>query len=147
MLGQRDPRSEGNVRVLPAAQSAPPDPQVIEKARRRTFSNEYKWQIVRAAEVCAHGELGAMLRREGLTYDQLRTWRKQFSRAEEVLQSTVDQGKVNLSEAEKRIAELERQKKQLERELHHAHAIIEVQKKISEILQIPLNPPQSDESD
>jgi transposase-like protein len=56
--------------------SHPENPEVQPKATRRRFSAAYKRQSVMEAEQCAHGELGTLLRREGLSYSQVAAWRK-----------------------------------------------------------------------
>ena len=59
----------------PAAQ---PDPEVVPKAKRRTFSVEYKRRILQEADQCTEpGQTGALLRREGLYSSHLTTWRRQ----------------------------------------------------------------------
>jgi len=60
------------------AGEGPRDPEVVEKAKRRRFTPEYRLKIVHAAEACrGSGEIGALLRREGLFSSQLSTWRRQ----------------------------------------------------------------------
>jgi transposase len=54
-----------------------PDPK-LEKRRRREFSPEYKLQIISQADACAHGELGPLLRKEGLYNGQLKQWREEL---------------------------------------------------------------------
>ena len=55
-----------------------PDPELVEKAKRRTFTAEYKLRILKQAEACTRpGEIGALLRREGLYTSHLTAWRKQ----------------------------------------------------------------------
>ena len=55
-----------------------PDPELAEKAKRRRFSARYKLEILQAADACTkHGEVGALLRREGLYTSHLSAWRKQ----------------------------------------------------------------------
>ena len=67
------------LRVVPAAAAA--DPEVAERAARRRFTAEYKLQVLRHAEACASsGEVGALLRREGLYSSHLTTWRRQRER-------------------------------------------------------------------
>lgn len=56
--------------------SGKPNPQVQPKPERRRLTAEYKQRIVAEAEQCKHGELGSLLRREGLTYAQINQWRK-----------------------------------------------------------------------
>src|SRR5574342_443206 len=64
--------------MVPRAPVTRPDPEVAERAARRRFTAEYKLQILRTAEACAGGgELGALLRREGLYSSHLTTWRRQ----------------------------------------------------------------------
>jgi len=57
--------------------SSPPDPEVVERAKRRRFTAEYKLRILDQADRCEPGELGALLRREGLYSSHLTTWRRQ----------------------------------------------------------------------
>jgi len=54
-----------------------PNPEVPERAKRRRFSPEYKLKIVQEADRCTPGEVGALLRREGLYSSHLSLWRKQ----------------------------------------------------------------------
>jgi transposase len=55
-----------------------PDPEVVVKAQRRRFTAEYKQRILQEADVCTHpGEVGALLRREGLYWSHLSTWGRQ----------------------------------------------------------------------
>src|SRR5688572_17077357 len=79
-LENRNGRVAG-LESMPAAAAVEverPDPEVPEKARRRQFSAAYKLRIVREADACARdGELGALLRREGLYSSHLATWRRQ----------------------------------------------------------------------
>ena len=58
------------------SQDHKPDPEVQPKPTRRTFSAAYKRRILAEADACQHGELGALLRREGLTYALVSKWRK-----------------------------------------------------------------------
>src|SRR3990170_306120 len=68
--------SAAPLRVVPPA--APADPEVAERAARRRFTAEYKLQVLRHAEACiSPGDLGALLRREGLYSSHLTTWRRQ----------------------------------------------------------------------
>ncbi len=62
--------------------AAPPDPEVIEKPKRRQFTAEYKRRIVNEANACMKpGEIGALLRREGLYSSVLSQWRRQAGKA------------------------------------------------------------------
>ena len=60
-----------------AQPDTPPDPEVPAKATRRRFSAKYKLKILRQADQCGPGEVGALLRREGLYWSNLQTWRRQ----------------------------------------------------------------------
>jgi transposase len=119
---------------------SPPDPEVPEKKARRKFTAKYKLQILQEADACTKpGQLGALLRSKGLYSSNLTTWRKQ--RDEGVLDA-LSPKKRGRKEKEKnplapRVAELERETKRLTRKLKRAEAIIDFQKKISEILGIP----------
>src|ERR1044072_146739 len=67
------------------AAAPPPDPELVERARRRRFSAEYKLQILRQADACSKpGEIGALLRREGLYSSLLTRGRRQARRVMEV---------------------------------------------------------------
>ncbi len=127
------------LRVVPP--SAPPDPEVSERAARRRFTAEYKLQVLQEADACAGtGELGALLRRQGLYSSHLTTWRRQRERGALAALAPKKRGRPGAprSPLARRVAELERDKVRLERRLKQAETIIEVQKKVSEILGIPL---------
>ena len=126
-----------------------PDPEVSDRPVRRRHTLQYKRRILKEADACARGELGALLRREGLYSSLLSTWRKERDRIEiEALTPKKRGPKVN-PDAEL-IAENERLSKQvrrLEHRLHQAETIIEVQKKVASLLGIPLNTPAKSESE
>ena len=126
------------------------DPEVTEKAQRRRFNAEYKLRVLRIADGCTKpGEIGALLRREGLFSSHLTGWRQQRDRG--VLDAMVPKKRGRKSKLNDPLvrenAQLRREKAALERKLKQAETIIEVQKKISEILGIPLKTPEPDESD
>jgi transposase-like protein len=123
--------------------------EVVAKARRRRFSAEYKARILREAEACAgSGQIGALLRREGLYSSHLTQWRKLRARGALAALAAKKRGRKSTRDARDReLARLERENARLRRKLTQAEAVIEVQKKLSEILGIPLNPPGRDESD
>ena len=115
----------------------PPDPQVIPKAERRRFSAEYKQRILAEADACTErGQIGALLRREGLYSSHLDKWRKQRQRA--VLQGLAPHKrgpKPDPQAAE--ISQLRRENEQLRARLQRAEQIIDVQKKLAELLGMP----------
>jgi transposase len=120
-----------------------PDPAVAEKPLRRRFTAEYKLRILHEADRCtASGQLGALLRREGLYSSLLSTWRQQ--RAEGTLAGLTPKRRGRKANPDAPlIAENERLKRETQRlaaKLRQAETIIEVQKKLSEMLGIPLPP-------
>jgi transposase len=123
------------------APSPPPDPEVPERAARRRFTAEYKLRVLHEADAGAgRGELGGLLRREGLYSSHLTTWRRQREQGTLAALSPKKRGRPAApgSPLARRVAELEREKARLEGRLKQAETIIEVQKKFSEILGIPL---------
>ena len=123
------------------APPAAPDPEVPERAARRRFTAEYKLQILREADQCAGvGEVGALLRREGLYSSHLTTWRRQREHGALVALAPKKRGRsaAAVSPLARRVAELERDKARLARRLQQAEAIIDAQKKLAEILGLSL---------
>lgn len=117
------------------------DPEVPAKATRRQFTAEYKRRILReAAAASASGEIGALLRREGLYSSHLITWRRQRERGELAGLTPQRRGRKEktVNPLTKRVAELERDKRRLQRRLERAELLLEIQKKASQLLEIPL---------
>lgn len=114
-------------------------PEVPEKASRRRFDAAYKLKVVEEADRCtAPGEIGALLRREGLYSSQLATWRKQRDEGALDGLGSKKRGRKPVRK-DPRDQELERLRKEnarLEKRLRQAETIIDVQKKVSEILGI-----------
>ena len=126
-----------------------PDPEVTNKAIRRRFSAAYKRRVVREADRCTKpGELGALLRREGLYSSSLRTWRRQHDAGELAGMGSAKRGRKAQPKdgRDKRIAELEREAQRLQRKLEQAETVIEIQKKVSTLLGIPLKNPDQEEN-
>ena len=123
------------------------DPEVVAKAKRRRFTPEYRLKIVRAAEACkGSGEIGALLRREGLFSSQLATWRRQ--REEGALEGLRARKRGPKPKAvDPRVKKLEQENARLVRKLKKADAIIAFQKKVHELLGIPLKPFEGEEDD
>lgn len=122
-----------------------PEPEVVPVGQRRQFSAGYKVRILEEADACsAPGEIGALLRREGLYSSHLGKWRK--ARARGQLQSLEPQQRGRQPEPgaglRQQVERLEREKARLEARLAQAEAIIEVQKKVSQLLGLM---PQRDE--
>jgi transposase-like protein len=117
-----------------------PDPEVVVKAQRRRFTAEYKRRILQEADACTqHGEIGALLRREGLYSSHLNTWRRQRARGELQGLTPAKRGrKANPQAAEN--ARLQRETERLKAQLARAELIIDVQKKVSQLLGLPEMP-------
>jgi transposase len=115
-----------------SSKKAGKDPEVAQKAARRRFTSEYKRRIALEAESCSQpGELGALLRREGLYSSVLQRWRRQLR--EETLSSS-KKSKSKPSPAQE-LARLKRENERLQEKLRQAELIIDVQKKVSEMMQ------------
>ena len=106
------------------------NPEVQPRLERRRFTSEYKRRIIAEAEECQHGELGSLLRREGLTYAQISKWRT--AHAEGTLGKK--RGPVaNPNRTEMR--RLEAENARLKRQLERAELIINAQKKLARLLE------------
>ena len=117
-----------------------PDPEVVATARRRQFSGSDKRRILEAADRCTQpGDLGALLRKEGIYSSHLNTWRKQRTAAERAALEPQQRGrKADPALAEdRRVARLTQENGRLRRQLAQAHAIIDVQKKLCALLGLP----------
>ena len=135
--------------VSPAGARPPvaPDPAVEAKPMRRRFTAEYKLSILREVERAKEpGEIGAILRREGLYSSHLTHWRQERDRVAKAALAARKRGPKPRAE-DPRIKQLEREKARLERRLRQAEFIIEFQKKLCEELGIPLKPHEPDEND
>jgi len=111
-----------------------PDPEVVPRAKRRQFSAEYKLDILTEADQCTQrGEIGALLRREGLYSSHLTTWRKQRDQGQ--LQGLTPQKRGRKPDPQAgELARLQRENAQLRRRLEQAELIIDVQKKVAQML-------------
>lgn len=124
-----------------------PDPEVPAKVERRRFSVEYRLRILKQADACKKpGELGALLRREGLYSSLLTNWRRQREQGALVSLRARKRGPTP-RRIDPRVKQLEAENARLRRKLQQADTIIEFQKKIAAILGIPLKPLVSDEID
>ena len=119
--------TDGNDRVKP---------EVSEKAVRRRFTAEYKARILDEADRCTEpGQLGELLRREGLYSSHLTTWRRQ--RDEGLSPKRRGRKPAPNKKERQELERLRRENKRLAEELRQARLIIDVQKKVSEMLGIP----------
>jgi transposase len=124
--------------------------EVLEKPMRRRFTVEYKARILAEADACTEpGALGELLRREGLYSSHLATWRRQ--RDEGALAGLTPKRRGRQAKAKnplsEEVARLQRENQRLKEQLRQAELIIDVQKKVSEMLNIPLNGPGGEEVD
>src|SRR3990172_12629714 len=137
--------SEGRVWAAGPVPQQLPDPEVPAKAQRRKFTSEYKLRIVREAERCKElGEIGALLRREGLYSSLLTAWRREVEQGARAALGSRKRGP-KARVVDPRVKELEREDARLRKRLEQAELIIGVQKKVSEILGIPLQSTDDDE--
>jgi transposase-like protein len=127
-----------------------PEVEVSEKPTRRNFSASYKLKVLAEADGCSEpGMLGELLRREGLYSSHLTTWRRQ--RDEGVLAGLKPKRRGRKAKPKNPLADeneqLRRDNRRLREQLRQAELIIDVQKKVSEMLNIPLKNQPSEESD
>jgi len=123
-----------------------PDPEVPAKAQRRKFTAEYKLRIVREAERCKElGEIGALLRREGLYSSLLTAWRREVEQGTRAALRSKKRGP-KARVVDPRVKEVERENARLRKRLEHAELIIAVQKKVSALLGIPLESPDDEKT-
>ena len=144
--GADDPGVEGAVgernggAVGRAAPVGVPDPELVEQARRRRFTAEYKLAILREADGCTQpGEVGVLLRREGLYSSHLVTWRKQRD-AGSIKALSRPRGRKPADQRDAQIAALQRRAQRAEAELEKARKVIEVQGNVSALLGQLLEP-------
>lgn len=119
--------------------------EVLARPQRRKFTVDYKLRILREADRCRQaGELGALLRREGLYWSSVSRWRRARERGELSGVGARKRGpRARLVDVrDTRIKRLERENKRLKARLERAEGLIEVQKKVSELLGVEL--PETD---
>ena len=128
----------GTMDVMPLSTS---EVEVMAKPTRRRYSAEYKVRILREADtITRHGEIGALLRREGLYSSNLTAWRKQREKGE--LEGLSQKRRGPLPKEKNPLADkvkaLERETARLRARAERAEGLVELQKKVSEILGIEL---------
>lgn len=128
---------------LPTSNGSP-NPEVPEKVTRRRYTGEYKKRILEQYETAPSGGRGALLRREGLYSSHIESWRKQ--REAGVLEALAPKKRGRRPKAEepraREIADLRRKLARAEQKLKQAELIIDIQKKVAEMLGIPLAKPE-----
>ena len=123
------PRSGGSS-MVERGSSGPgkdvPDPEVVARPKRRRFTAEYKLRIVREADACkGSGEIGALLRREGLYSSHLVLWCRQ---REEAAQTQLKSRKRGPKALDPRVKDLERENARLQRRLRRVALLLDIQK-------------------
>jgi transposase len=142
--GERSEPQRSGATGKPGADSGAasrPDPEVVAKAKRRTYTAEYKQRILEEAEAAAatRGAVGALLRREGLYSSLLATWRRE--RASGIREALTPQRRGPKSKRnpfEEENQKLRRQNARLTEDLRKAQIIIDVQKKVAALLGNPI---------
>jgi transposase len=136
--GREDQRAVGELGFGAGGRAAPvgvPDPELVERAKRRSFSAKYKLEILAKADACtASGEIGELLRREGLYTSHLTYWRKQ-RRDGALKELGKPRGRKPADRRDAEIAELRRRAERAESELQKARRVIEIQGNVSALLE------------
>src|SRR5215207_916853 len=118
-----------------AAPAGVPDPELVERAKRRSFSAKYKLEILEQAEACTRpGEIGELLRREGLYTSHLTAWRKQRKNGA-LKELGRPRGRKPVDKRDAEIAQLERKLGRAEAELAKARRVIDIQGNVSALLE------------
>ena len=146
---QCEPECSGDPKVVARNDIHPPDPEVPEKATRRRFSAKYKLGILAEVDACTKkGQVGSILRREGLYSSNVTKWREQ--RANGVLAALEPKKRGRkahpVNPMAKKLAKAEREVEQLKEKLRKAETIIDFQKKLSEMLGISQADTENDEN-
>jgi transposase-like protein len=129
-------------RALPAADAGvvadgkpvDPDPEVPQRARRRTFNAKYKLEVLAAYEAAEPGEKGAILRREGLYSSHIVEWRRARD-AGALAALGQPRGRKRPDPRDAQIARLRGEKQRLEQELAKARFVMDVQAKLQALLE------------
>jgi transposase-like protein len=123
-----------------------PNPEVAPRAERRQFSVEYKLRILKEADHCTQrGEIGALLRREGLYSSSLDKWRTARARGRLNAEADQKRGRKSKDPKDVEIERLRRENEELRARLEKAELIIDVQKKLSLLLGLTPDGTESDE--
>ena len=149
VAGREDQRAVGELEFVAGGRAAPagvPDPELVEQAKRRTFTAKYKAGILAKADACTNpGEIGELLRREGLYTSHLTYWRKQ--RKDGALKELgKPRGRKPVDRRDEQIAKLERKLERTEAELTKARKVIAIQGNLSALLEQMLGTESADGS-
>ena len=120
---------------------------MVPKAKRRQFTAKYKLRIVREADACTEpGQIGSLLRREGLYSSYLSKWRRQREEGQLQALSSKKRGRKPEDPSVEELAQLQRENERLRARLEQAEIIIDVQKKLSQLLGLTTDTTESDEN-
>jgi len=126
-----------------AADTPPPDPEVLAQPKRRQFTAAYKARIVEETQRCTEqGQIGELLRREGLYSSALTQWRRQYQNG--ALHGLKDdkRGRKRTRDAkDQELERLQRENERLSKKLSQAELIIDIQKKVAAMLGNPIETP------
>lgn len=119
----------------------PKDTEVSSKPQRRRFTAEYRRRIVKEAAACTQpGEVGALLRKEGLYSSHLASWRRAAEKGELAALTPKKRGaKPKLDERDRKLVELRRELAKATARAERAELLVEIQKKVASVLGIPLH--------
>jgi transposase len=147
--GERSETSRNGGASIPLAAAAPSDPEVSPKAARRRFSAKYKRSILAEADRGGPGAVAGILRREGLYSSHLTTWRKQRESGEIAGLEPRKRGKkpAPKNPLTGEVRRLERENRHLQKRLRQAEIIIDVQKKLCDVLGLTVPPIEPSEDD
>ena len=124
-----------------------PSSEVVPKAKRRQFTAKYKLRILEQADRCTQrGQIGELLRREGLYSSHLSKWRRQRERGQLQGLSPKKRGRRPQDPSAAELARLRRENERLRAQLEQAEIIIEVQKKLAQLLGPTTHETETDES-
>ena len=122
-----------------------PAPEVVAVPKRRRFSPKYKAAIVQEAQSCTEsGQIGALLRREGLYSSQLTLWRRQYQQGALKALKDDKRGRKQTRDArDDELDHLRRENARLNKKLSQAETIIDIQKKMAAMLGNPIETPEN----
>jgi transposase-like protein len=123
-----------------------PDPEVVPKAKRRQFTAKYKLRVLEQVDRCTErGQIGELLRREGLYSSHLSKWRQQRARGQLQGLASKKRGRAAQAPAATELAQLRRENERLRAQLEQAEIIIDVQKKLAKLLGLTTAESESNE--
>jgi transposase-like protein len=123
-----------------------PDPEVVPKAKRRQFTAKYKLRVLEQVDRCTErGQIGELLRREGLYSSHLSKWRQQRARGQLQGLAAKKRGRAAQAPAAAELAQLRRENERLRAQLEQAEMIIDVQKKLAKLLGLTAAESESNE--